>query len=172
MNILLLKFNTVVLLITVFTVHAAGQGDYAGSYKKLVGTTFKDKKDIHALQNHEFREGSLVSALDDTESITVDVYQSGTTGIVFFSIMQDPSSGEYRIADVLEVKNVQPGWQLRTTFCRQNATEDPELVALVKSSTSEEYLKTVRQAWRFSRDKRRFEMISVKGIDCLSEGGS
>ncbi|MBA4053742.1 MAG: hypothetical protein C0490_03435 [Marivirga sp.] len=169
-NLLLRRFFTVILFITVFP--AAGQGNYAGGSKKLVGTIFKDKKDIPGLENYEFREGSLISAIDDPVAITVDVYQNGTTGIVFFSIMEDAGSGEYLIADVLEVKNIQSGWQMRTTFCRQNAIENPELVALVKSSTTEEFLKPVKQAWRFSRDKRRFEVISVKGIDCIGEGGS
>lgn len=149
-----------------------GQGNYAGNFKKLIGTTFKDKKTIPDLENFEFREGSLISAVDDPEAITVDVYQKGTTGIVFFSIMEDAGTGEYRIADVLEVKNIQPGWQLRTTFCRQNTIENSDLVALVKSSTSEEFLKPAKQAWRFNRDKRRFETVNVKGIDCISEGGS
>lgn len=149
-----------------------GQGNYAGNFKKLIGTTYKDKKIILGLEDFEFREGSLISAVDDPEAITVDVYQKGTTGIVFFSIMEDAGTDEYRIADVLEVKNIQSGWQLRTTFCRQNEIENPELVALVKSSTSEEFLKPAKQAWRFSRDKRKFEAVSVKGIDCISEGGS
>lgn len=115
------------------------------------------------MENHEFREGSLISAIDDPETITVAVYQKGTTCVVFFSMMVDTTRREYRIADVLEVKNVQPGWQLRTTFCRQNEVENAELVAWVKSSTTEEFLKPVKQAWRFSRDKRKFEGISIKG---------
>lgn len=167
---LLPQFVFLILFSTSIT--CIGQGNYAGNFKKLIGTTFKDKKTIPGLENFEFREGSLISAIDDPEVITVDVYQKGSTGIVFFSIIEDPGTGEYRIADVLEVKNIQSGWQLRTTFCRQNTVENSELVALVKSSTSEEFLKPAKQAWRFSRDKRKFEAVSTKGIDCLSEGGS
>jgi hypothetical protein len=159
------------LLLTGFVPEGLAQGNFAGNFQKLVGKAFKDKSELTDLQGYTFREGSLVSPVDDPESITVDVYQRGSNAIVFFSINENPDDSEYVIADVLEVKNVQPGWQIRTTFCRQSTIENPEIVALVKSSATEEFLTTVRQAWRFSRDKRRFELLNVKGIDCLSEGG-
>lgn len=147
------------------------QGEFAGSMKKLIGTAYKDSRSIRGLEGYEFREGSLISRIDDPESITVDVYQKGTTRVAFFSIMEDSSTHEYTVMDVLEIKNVQPGWQIRTTFCRQNEIENVEIVALVKSSDNEDYQKAVKHAWRFSRDKRRIRAISIKGIDCMREGG-
>ena len=147
------------------------QGEYAGSMKKLIGINYKDSKSIPGLEDYQFREGSLISSLDDPEAITVDVFQKGTSSIAFFSIMEDTSTQVFTIMDLVEVKNVQPGWQLRTAFCRENEVENVEIFALVKSSDSEQYLKVVQQAWRFNRDKRKIQLISIKGIDCVSEGG-
>jgi hypothetical protein len=70
---------------------------------------------------------------------------------------------------VLEVKNVLKGWQLKTTSCRQNKVENVELVALVKWSPSHDFLKPAKQAWRFNRDKRRFESINISNIDCVND---
>ncbi len=146
------------------TAHA--QGKYAGTKKSLVGKTYTYSRNIPGLAGWEFREGNLVTPVDNPETITADVFQRGTTWLVFFSIREDTLSALYTIMDLVEIKNVQKGWQLRTAFCRRNKIDNIEIVALVKSSTTQEFLKPARQAWRFNRDKRRFEVLSVNGIDC------
>lgn len=146
------------------------QGNYAGSMKKLIGTKYKDANSISILNGYDLHSASLISAIDDPESLTVDHFQKGSDAVVFFSIKEDPNSEEYTVLDVLEYKNVPQGWQIKTAFCRQNEIENVEIVALVKSGT-EEFLKPVKQAWRFSRDKRKLMPMDKQGIDCISEGG-
>lgn len=146
----------------------AQTGRYAGSMKNLVGKSYTDSRNIAGLKGWEFREGSVVNSLNDPEMITADVFQKGTTWIVFFS-RKDTASTEYTIMDVIEVKSVMKGWKLKTTFCRRNAVENIEIVALVKWSPTLEFLKPAKKAWRFNRDKRRFEILPVKGIDCINE---
>lgn len=136
----------------------------------MIGKSFKDSREIPLLKGYDFREGSLVSGVTDPEAITVDVYQKGSTSVVvFFSIMEDTTSHQYQVMDVLEVKNVQAGWEVRTTFCRYQKIASVEIVALVKGANTM-YLKNVRQAWRFSRDKRRFAVINAQLVDCYQEG--
>ena len=146
------------------------QGNYAGSMKKLIGTKYKDSKSIPALKGYEFRSASLISDVNDPESITVDHFQKGSDAVVFFSINEDPNGEEYTVLEVLEYKNVPQGWQIKTAFCRQNEIEDVEIVALVKSG-DEEFLKPAKQVWRFSRDKRKLMPMDKLGVDCISEGG-
>jgi len=148
----------------------AQPGKYAGTMKKLIGITYSDSRNISALKGWQFREGSVVNPLDDPEMITVDVFNKGTTWTAFFSVKEDTAIDKYKIMDVVEVKNVLKGWILKTTFCRQHKNENAEIVALVKESSTLEYLKPAKKAWRFNRDKRRFEILNVKGIDCLNEG--
>jgi hypothetical protein len=159
-----------ILLITV-VIASNAQGNFAGSMKKLIGTKYKDSKSIAALKGYEYRAGSLITDINDPESITVDQFQKGADVVLFFSIMEDANSEEHTIMDVLEYKNVPKGWQIVAALCRQNETENVEIVALVKSG-NEEILKPTKEAWRFSRDKRRLAALDVNGVDCLSEGGN
>ena len=148
------------------------QGKYAGPLlKKMIGKTYTDSKKVPGLASYQFREGSLVSDLKDPEKMIVEVLQKGTTAVVFFSLMTDTVKKIYSILDILEIKNVTKGWQVRTTFCRQDAIGNVEIVALVKQSPDKDYLTEVKQAWRFDRDKIRFLAIPVKGVDCFNEGG-
>lgn len=146
-----------------------GQGQFAGQMKAMIGQSFQDSKMIPSLEGYEFQEGSLISGVDDPEEITVDVFVKGKTWVVFFSVMRDTISHAYTVMDVLEVSEVQDGWAIRTTFCRQQGNDNVEIVALVRS-TNEEYFRNVKQAWRFSRDKRRFQMVNPKEVDCRQEG--
>ena len=137
--------------------------------KGLVGLKYKDTNSITALKDYSSREGSLISAIDDPETITVDLFRKGSDVVVFFSIKTDPDE-DYTIMDVLEYKGIPQGWQIKTTTCRQNEIDNVEIVALVKSG-KEQFLKPVKQAWRFNRDKRKFQPMDNQKIDCISEGG-
>jgi len=159
---------SLIVTVSLIGLHAFSQGKYAGSMKKIIGSSYLDKNDITALRDWEYREGSLVTPVHNPETIVVNVFQKEKTWIAFFSIKEDTLSSAFTIMDVVEVKNVQQGWWLKTTFCRQHKIENIEIIALVKLSATQQYLKPAKMAWRFNRDKRRFEMVSSKGIDCLN----
>lgn len=156
------------LMCAVLTANA--QGNYAGSMKKLIGMKYKDSNSITALKAYSYHEASLISDINDPETITVDHFQNGSDAVVFFSIKEDQEDEEFTILDVLEVKDVPQGWQIKAALCRQNENANVEIVALVKSGTGE-FLKPAKQAWRFSRDKRRLQPIDKQGVDCIYEGG-
>lgn len=157
-------------LLLFFCIYSSGQGKYAGYMKKMISISYTDSRNIPGLEGWEFRQGSMVTPIDNPEMIIADVFHRGNTWICLFSIKEDTASEIQTIMDVVEVKNVLKGWQLYTTSCRQNKVENVEIVALVKWSPSQEFLKPAKQAWRFNRDKRRFEIASVKGVDCINEG--
>lgn len=141
-----------------------GQGQFAGSMKAMVNQTYRNSRTIPDLEGFEFQEGSLVSGINDP-AMLVDVFNKGNTAIVFFSVMEDTAAHKYTIMDVVEVKNIQPGWEVRTGFCRQRGVGSADIIAVVKTS-NQEYLKTVREAWRFNRDKRKFYAVNAKEVDC------
>lgn len=138
--------------------------------KKLVGKSFSDSRNIPGLEDWEFVQGTLITPVNNPETIVADIFHKGDHWIVFFSIKEDAASTEFTILDLEEVKGVSEGWQLRAGFCRQGGIENVEIVALVKNSDSEEYLQPAKMAWRFNRDKRRFENISTNNIDCINHG--
>ncbi len=144
-------------------------GKFAGSMKGLMGLSFTDSKKINGLKGWQFREGTLVSPVNDPQQIIVDVFQKGTTYVVFFSVNDDTSKNVFVVADVLEIKNVGKGWQIKTATCSDYGQNDMELVALVKETTAEK-IKTIKKAWRFNRDKIRFEVWPVKHMECINEG--
>lgn len=155
-------------LTTVFC--SFGQGKFSGTKSDIIGVTYQDSRNIPGLELWQFQSGSVISPFDDPEMIIACTFLKGNSWLCFFSIKEDSASEVYTIMDVLEVKNVFKGWQLKTISCRQNKVENVELVALVKWSPSQEFLKPAKQVWRFNRDKRRFEIVSVKGVDCINEG--
>lgn len=147
-----------------------GQGKYSGTKSDLIGVAYQDSRNISGLENWEFQSGSVISPLDVPEMIVACVFRKQNTWVCFFSIKEDTASAFYTIMDVVEVKKVLKGWQLYTTSCRQNKVGNVEIVALVKWSPSQEFLKPAKQAWRFNRDKRRFELADFRGVDCINEG--
>jgi hypothetical protein len=166
-----MRINIILILsLILVTATASSQGKYAGTKKSLIGKTFTDSRKLTALKGWQFREGSVITPVDDPEMMTMDVFQKGTTCIVIAGYKEDTAMTEFTIADVIEVKNVLKGWQIRAAFCRRDQMENVEIVAHVKSSTTQEFLKPAKQAWRFNRDKKRFEGQSVKAIDCINEG--
>jgi hypothetical protein len=164
------QLSVLIALLTCAGLTTKAQGNYAGSMKKLIGMKYKDSNSIVALKGYGYHEASLISDIDDPEAITVDHFEKGSDAVVFFSIKEDQNDEEFTIVDVLEVKSVPPGWQIKTALCRQNEIANVEIVALVKSGTGE-FLKPAKQAWRFSRDKRRLQPIDKQGVDCIYEGG-
>jgi len=146
------------------TVAVFGQGQFAGSMKDMLNQTYRNSRTIPALEGFDFQEGSLVSGVNDAEAMLVDVFNKDNTAIVFFSVMED-TTNKYTIMDVVEVKNIQPGWEVRTGFCRQRGVSSTDIVAVVKTS-NQQYLKTVREAWKFNRTKRKFYPVNAKEVDC------
>lgn len=165
-----MKSSFLLVILASVVISSNGQGTFAGSMKKLIGTKYKDSNSIPALKGFDIHEGSLITDVNDPESITVDHFQKGSNAVIFFSIKENANTEEYTILDVLEYNNIPQGWQLKTALCRQDETANVEIVALVKSGT-DEVLKPAKKAWRFSRDKRRLQTMDVKGVDCISEGG-
>jgi hypothetical protein len=157
----------ILLLMLVYT--STAQGKYTGSMKKLVGQTFTDSKNIPALKTWMFREGSINSPLTDPVRFMVDVFQKGTTYIVFFSMVEDSVQVQPIILDVVEIKNVQPGWEIKSSLCREYKQDNAFIVALIKPGKGE-YSTNVKKAWFFNRDKQQFEWKDPKKVDCLNEG--
>lgn len=148
---------------------AAQPGKYAGSKKSMIGKVYTESRNLAALQGWTFMEGGLSNSLDDPERIVSDVYKKGTTYLVFFSIMEDTASDKFTVVDVVEITGVAKGWSVRSSFCRQNEKENNYIIAWGKDN-AEPYMKLIKKAWKFNPDKRRIEVIPVKGIDCENVG--
>jgi hypothetical protein len=144
-------------------------GKYAGSYKKLIGVSYVDSRHIPSLKTWEYQQGSIASPLSDPEWFSVEIFRKGTTYLIFFSVKEDTATETSVILDVIELKGVQKGWEIKAAVCRENKEDNAFIVALVKPANAE-YSTNVKKAWRFNRDKRRFEWVSVKTVDCLNEG--
>jgi hypothetical protein len=166
-----MKFKNAVVIVFIFYSNLLfGQGKYAGpALKKLIGKTFTDERHIPGLSGYQFREGSLVTDINDPEPQVLDVLLKGNNAVVVFSVMADTSKKISQVVDIIEIKNIPPGWEIKTAGCREGQTEGEINVALVKPG-NKEYATAVKQAWRCNRDKIRFEVIPVKGISCLNEG--
>ena len=165
-----MKAATFCLLFFISTI-AAAQGKYAGPVlKKLINKTYVNSRILPIPAGYLYLQGSLVSALNDPEKISAEIYQKGTTVLVIFSKLTDTVKRSSTILDVLEIKGVLNGWRVVTTFCRQDRVNNFEIVALAKKSKAD-YLTEIKLAWYFNRAKRQFLAIPVNGLDCFNERG-
>lgn len=162
---------TLVCLAFLFSVAGMAQpGKYAESeFKKLINTSFTDEKSIAGLEGYQLQEWILLNRVDDPERLFLNVYVKETSRIILFSALTDTAKNIFEILDVVQLKNVNPGLEFKAVTCRRNKSESAEIVALVAPG-ERKYFTNVKKAWRFNRDKRRIEIISIKGIDCLNEG--
>ena len=162
--------RTAVLLIVVLNIcsSVSGQGRYAGTMKKMLGVTYSDIKHVSGLNGWQYQEGSLLTAVDDTEVMTADVFKKGTTYIILFSVKEDTADIKFTIADIIEVKNVLSSQHIRTGTCSEGANEAVDIAALVKKENNIEYSRAIK-AWRLNRDKKRAELISPKLVKCMNE---
>ncbi len=163
------KYITVLFVLLLTAGASAQTGKYAGSQKTLIGKTYTDVANIPGLSGWEFREGSLLTGLDDTEVITASILKKGTTYILLFSIKADPASKEIMIADLVELKDIPSSQHVRTGSCREGANEAVNIVALVKEENTE--FSSAIKAWRFNMDKRRIETMSPALVKCMNEVG-
>jgi len=165
-----MKYIFTLLLAGFFFNYAAkAQGQFAGTRTKaLIGKKYNNDRVLPGLPDYEYREVTLASGENDPEQFSVGVFRKGPTYIVFFSINEDTTTDHYTILDVLVIKQIKKNQAVKTLLCRQHKISNIEIVAVTQPG-SQEYPPALK-AWRFNRDKRKFELMNVKGIDCLQEG--
>ncbi len=145
------------------------QGEFAGTKTKpLIGKTFNNDRVLPGLEDYEYRNATLASGENEPEQFSVAVFQKGPTYIVIYTVNVDTTTDNYTILDVLVVKQVKKTQTVKTVLCRQNKITNIEIVAVTQPGTSE--YSSALKAWRFNRDKKRFELYTTKGVDCLNEG--
>lgn len=147
----------------------AQPGKYAGTKKSLIGKSFTSSRTIPGLTGWTQKEGSLLNDIHDPEFLFADVYQKGTTYLVVFSVREDTASEHTVITDVLEITGVQKGWTIRTASCERNNGPDPYIIVWGREN-QDAYMKLFKKAWRIDPDKRRINIIPVKGIRCENIG--
>ncbi len=145
------------------------QGKYAGTKKSLIGKVYTDSRNLFALKGWTYMEGGLANSLNDPERIMSEVFKKGTTYIVLFSIMEDTASDKFKVIDVVEITGVLKGWTVRSSFCRQNEQENNYIIVWGKENTGQ-HMKLIKKAWKFDPDRRRINVIPVKGVDCENIG--
>lgn len=165
-----MKRSSILILFLFVAISSFSQGKYAGVVlKKMIGKTFTDEKHIKGLSGYKYREGSLITDVNDPEPQTLTVLLKGNSGVVVYSVMDDTIKRIYHIVDIIEIKNIPTGWEIKTVGCQEGATEGDIIVALVNPGKGE-YVKTVKQTWRCDRDRIRFEAINAKDVKCINEG--
>ncbi len=145
------------------------QGRYTTSYKKLIGTSFTDDHHIKGLAGYSYREGTMLGTINDPVLFYLNVYWKGQNAVVIFSQQEDTAKRVFAILDVIELKNIPKGFDIKTVGCQYGDTEGDILVALVKPGKGE-YVSLVKQAWFCNRDRIRVEAVSASRVKCLNEG--
>lgn len=151
------------------TLHSFSQGKYAPTLKKLIDSTFTDERNIPGLDSFSFREGMLITDIDDPEPQFLNVLLKGNKAVIVLSQVTDTAAKIHYILDVIEVNNIRKGWEIRTVGCEEGETEGQIIVALVYPGKGE-YARYVKRAWLCNRDKLRFQNVNAKHVKCLNVG--
>jgi len=145
------------------------QVKYAGALKNLVGKTFVNEKQNTLLKGYSWREGELITAVNDPQPQFLMMYIKGSEAVVLYSAKTETAANQFTIIDVLAIKNVLPGWELRIAGCTEGQVEAEIIVALVKPGKGK--YTSAAKALQINRDKLRIETLAVKGITCINEEG-
>lgn len=151
------------------TLHSFSQGKYAPTLKKLIDSTFTDERNIPGLDSFSFREGTLITDIDDPEPQFLNVLLKGNKAVIILSQVSDTATRIHYILDVIEVNNIRKDWEIRTVGCEEGETEGQIIVALVYPGKGE-YARYVKRAWLCNRDKLRFQYVNPKLIRCMNAG--
>ena len=143
------------------------QGQFAGSEKTLIGKSYTDQKNIPWWKNYILVESSVISPVGDPVSFTASVYKKGNVRLVVFSKNTEANAHRFVILDVIEIKNFQAGWKLRTVDCDNGNEGATNIVALVKARKGQNDI--VLKAWRCNMDKIRFYAMSTKLVHCSGD---
>jgi len=143
------------------------QGKFAGTEKNLIGKSYTDQKNIPWWKNYNKVEGSVISPVGDPVTFTADVYKKGNTRIIVFSKNTESNAHVFVILDVIEIKNFQAGWKVRTVDCDNGNEGATNIVALVKTRKGKDPI--VLKAWRCNMDKIRFDAMSTKLVHCQGD---
>lgn len=143
------------------------QGKFAGSFRPLIEKVYRDEKELPELRNFISRGGSLLSDPNESEKFAVSWFSKDATIIAFFEIVKEDNSRQ--ILDVLEIKQVGVGQELKIGDCKDGEDESVSFVALVLPAKTQRL--TAIKAWFFNRDKIRIEAWPAANVTCLGMEG-
>jgi hypothetical protein len=139
------------------------------NFRHIIGNTFKVDTDPQGLGEYTYVGGSVLSPLEVENMVVITEYRYQQNVLITFSRKNNPANELFTIEEVLHIKNLKNGWDLKTAVCRKDTEDDPSIIAIVKAG-NKEFSDNVKMAWRFNWQTLTLEKITVKGIDCLHEG--
>jgi hypothetical protein len=157
------------LLILASSTVVNAQGKYSGAFKKLIGTTFRDERHMTSLPGYKFRQGSMVADVMGPHPMSLYVFIKGSAAVVALTQVADSAANIPTIVDIIDIRNIPKGWEVKTGGCQVGDTEGQTIVGIVNPG-KQEYTRVIRQAWYCNLDKLRFEATSTKNMKCLNEG--
>jgi len=146
---------------------AMAQGKFAGSEKTLIGKSYTDQKNIPWWKNYTQVESSVISPVGDPAVFVASVYKKGNVRLLVFSKNAEGKDRWFVVLDVIEIKNFQAGWKVRTVDCDNGNEGANNIVALVKTQKGKKDI--VLKAWRCNMDKIRFDSMSTKLVHCSGD---
>ena len=156
-------------MMRVFAINSIAQVKYAGVLKNLVGKIFVNEKQNALLKGYSWRAGDLITDINDPKPQFLTMYIKGSETVVLYSAKSGTAAKQFTVIDLLLIKNVLPGWEIRIAGCTEGQAAAEIIVALVKSGKSK--YTSAAKAWQINRYKLRIETLAVKGITCINEEG-
>jgi hypothetical protein len=115
------------------------QGKFAPpEMKTLIGKTFNNEAEVPGLGGYQSRGGTLITALDDPEPLSVIWLSNSNSILVFFEQLE--AGEKLTIIDILEIKNTTANQEIKAGECKDGLNENMGFVALVETSSAKREL--------------------------------
>jgi hypothetical protein len=145
---------------------------------ELEGIVFRDIAEIPELKDYEDQSGTILQESDSLGNYKYAIGQYGNDKnflIIFEEIVKEPNNpkSKFKILDTLNIPKLNPNEIIAYATCRLNKKDDSEIIAIVKSHSSDdvEFYDQIIKAWRADTKTRKIVPIEdLKGIDCINEG--
>ena len=138
-----------------------------------VGYEYEAVTPHHSLPNGVLNAGgALVDSPSSKPMFAIDLMSRDGVDMLWFTHNIGGTNLHLRwhVDDVLDVPALEKGQILVwDASCAMNGVADPEIVAVVVHTDTEEYTQVVR-AWRADRRARAFRPIDTAGVSCANDG--
>lgn len=140
----------------------------------LFGTSFRNYKDLDALDNYEKGSDTAVHMGDsDANYRLMKLKENGGHLILFYKVVERDSIAVngflYRAIDTIHVKDLREDERITIGYCQHENFNQGEVIAVIKETDSL-YTTDIIKAWRANPGSERIEVLkNHEGIKCLNE---
>lgn len=166
--------SSVLLIFSVLFFSCKNAEEKKPSENALFETSFRDYKELKALQDYEKVTDTVVETDPSTEDYRLmELKKNEERLVVFYKVVDknevDGGNPAYEVIDTLQVGTLGSQERLIIGYCSRPNARDEEIIAIIKDSDSI-YVEKIVKAWRANLISELIEPVEdPKDVSCINE---